>query len=103
MLEPDLAAVPLQRWPVFTPAALELGVRAVFAVPLQIGAIRVGMLLAHRDGPGPLTGGTLTDLLDFAQAATDALLGSAIGASEPQWLAGQPSGTGLRFTRSPGP
>jgi hypothetical protein len=92
VLEPDLAAVPLQRWPVFTPAALELGVRAVFAVPLQIGAIRIGVLLAHRDGPGPLTGGTLTDLLVFAQAATDALLGSAIGVSEPQWLTGQPSG-----------
>jgi hypothetical protein len=67
VLEPDLAAVPLQRWPVFTPAALELDVRAVFAVPLQIGAIRIGVLLAHRDGPGPLTDGTLTDLLVFAR------------------------------------
>ncbi len=92
VLEPDLAAVPVQRWPVFTPAALELGVRAVFAVPLQIGAIRIGVLLAHRDEPGPLAGRTLADLLAFAQAATDALLGSAIGASEPRWLADQPPG-----------
>jgi hypothetical protein len=91
VLEPDLAAVPVQRWPVFTPAALELGVRAVFAVPLQIGAIRIGVLLAHRDKPGPLAGRTLTDLLVFAQAVTGALLGSA-GASEPPWLADQPSG-----------
>ena len=52
VLEPDLQAVPMQRWPVFTPAALELGVRAVFAVPLQIGVIRLGVLLAHRDAPG---------------------------------------------------
>ena len=92
VLEPDLAAVPMRRWPVFTPAALELGVRAVFAVPLQIGAIRVGVLLAHRDEPGRLADRMLADLLVFAQAATDALLGSAIGAAEPRWLAGQSPG-----------
>ena len=33
---------PAQRWPAFTPAALELGVRAVFAGVFQIGAIRLG-------------------------------------------------------------
>jgi len=77
VLEPDLRAVPVQRWPVFTPAALELGVRAVFAVPLRVGAIRVGVLLAQRDAPGPADGGVLTDLLVFAAAATEALLGSA--------------------------
>src|SRR5512132_3773531 len=87
VLEPDLAAVPVHRWPVFTPAALELGIRAVFAVPLQIGTIRIGVLLAHRDKPGPLPGRTLTDLLVFAQAVTGALLGSATGAPEPRWLA----------------
>jgi hypothetical protein len=92
VLEPDLDAVPVQRWPVFTPAALELGVRAVFAVPLQIGAIRVGVLLAQRDAPGLLDGGVLTDLLVFAGAATDALLGSVPGDSGPLWLSGQPSG-----------
>src|SRR6202161_2523869 len=76
VLEPDLGAVPAQRWPVFTPAALDLGVRAVFAVPLQIGAIRVGVLLAQRDAPGLVDGGVLTDMLVFADAATGALLGS---------------------------
>jgi hypothetical protein len=92
VLEPDLGAVPVQRWPVFTPAALELGVRAVFAVPLQIGAIRVGVLVAQRDAPGLMDGGVLTDLLVFAGAATDALLGSVTGSSEPRWLSGQGSG-----------
>jgi hypothetical protein len=92
VLEPDLDAVPVQRWPVFTPAALELGVRAVFAVPLQIGAIRVGVLLAQRDTPGPMTGSVLADMLVFADAATEALLGSVTGSSEPQWLSLQPSG-----------
>jgi hypothetical protein len=44
VLEPDLGSVPAQRWLAFTPAALELGVQAVFAVPLQIGVIRLGFL-----------------------------------------------------------
>ena len=92
VLEPDLDAVPVQRWPVFTPAALELGVRAVFAVPLQIGAIRVGVLFAQRDAPGSMDGGVLTDLLIFAGAATEALLGSVPGGSAPLWLSGQQSG-----------
>jgi hypothetical protein len=82
----------VQRWPVFTSAALELGVRAVFAVPLQIGAIRVGVLVAQRDVPGSMASGVLTDLLVFAGAATEALLGSVTGGSGPLWLSDQPSG-----------
>jgi hypothetical protein len=93
VLEPDLAAVPLPRWPAFTPAALELGVRAVFAVPLQIGAIRLGILQAHRDAAGPLDGGVLVDLLALAGAATDALLAhGADGRGAPDWLPDQPAG-----------
>jgi hypothetical protein len=92
VLEPDLNAVPMQRWPVFTPAALELGVRAVFAVPLQIGVIRLGVLLAHRDAPGVMDDGVLTDMLVFAAAATEALLGPAATGPKPQWLSGQISG-----------
>jgi hypothetical protein len=52
ILEVTGVAVIPQPWPVLTPAALELGVRAVFAVPRQIGAIRRSVLLAHRDVPG---------------------------------------------------
>jgi len=94
VLEPDLATVPARRWPVFTSAALELGVQAVFAVPLRIGSIRVGVLLAHRDAPAPAERdrGVLTDLLAFAHAATDALLGSAAGGSEPRWMSERTSG-----------
>jgi hypothetical protein len=92
VLEPDLEAVPLQRWPVFTPAALELGVRAVFAVPLQIGAIRIGVLMAQRDAPGVMDDGMLSDMLAFAGAATEVLLGPVGTGPEPQWLASQQSG-----------
>jgi hypothetical protein len=93
ILEPDLAAVPPQRWPAFTRAALDLGVRAIFAVPMQIGAIRLGVLLAHRDAPGPMGDGVLADTLAFADAATGALLGPGAGGPDaPPWLSDEPTG-----------
>jgi hypothetical protein len=33
-----------RRWPVFAPAARQAGAAAIFAFPLQIGAIRAGVL-----------------------------------------------------------
>jgi hypothetical protein len=92
VLEPDLAEVPWQRWPVFTAAALDMGVRAVFAVPLQIGAIRLGVLLAHRDVPGPMGADVLADMLVFADAAREALLGPDAAAGASLWLPGDPLG-----------
>jgi hypothetical protein len=60
----------VRRWPVSTPATPELGVRALFAFPLQSGAMRIGILQAHRDAPGSKDGGMLADLLVFAYAGT---------------------------------
>lgn len=37
-----------RRWPVFSPAAVELGVRATFSFPIQSGAIRFGVLDLYR-------------------------------------------------------
>jgi len=54
VLTPDLAAA-LARWPVFAPAAMDLGARALFVFPLRVGAIGVGTMLAHRNAPGALT------------------------------------------------
>jgi hypothetical protein len=92
VLEPDLSEVPWQRWPAFTSAALEMGVRAVFAVPLQIGAIRLGVMLAHRDCSGPMGAGVLADMLVFADAAREALLGPEAGGMTSLWLPGEPPG-----------
>jgi len=69
----DLAAA-AARWPVFAPGAAALGVRAVFALPLRIGAISVGALLAHRATPGPLADGALADAFALADAVTVLLL-----------------------------
>jgi hypothetical protein len=73
VLVSDLARA-VSRWPGFVPAAEELGVRAVFAFPLRIGAISVGVLTAYRAIPGPLADGQLADALALADAVTVVLL-----------------------------
>jgi hypothetical protein len=73
VLVPDLADVQA-RWPAFVPAAAEIGVRAVFAFPLRIGAINVGTLLAHRRSPGALGAERIVDALALADAVTVVLL-----------------------------
>jgi hypothetical protein len=69
----------LARWPVFTPAALDSGARAVFALPLQVGAIRVGVLDLYRSRPGALSPHELADALAFADTAGMLLLDGAAG------------------------
>lgn len=74
VLQPDLALTAPARWPGFAAGALEVGVRAVFAFPLQVGGIRVGVLDLYRDVEGVLTTGELAEALAFADAATSILL-----------------------------
>lgn len=74
VLEPRLADVPATRWSAFSTDAAELGVQAVFVIPLRYGAIMLGMLVLHRDTAGPLTSDELADALTFADAATLTLL-----------------------------
>ena len=69
----------MARWPAFTAFAMDLGVRAMFALPLRIGAISVGTLLAHRSSPGSLRSGQLIDALALADALTVLLLRRATG------------------------
>ncbi len=66
----------LLRWPVFVPAGVTAGARAVFAFPLQVGAIRIGVLDLYRVTPGALPDTELADALVFADALTWLLLGN---------------------------
>jgi ANTAR domain/GAF domain len=70
----------LARWPIFTPAALDSGAVAVFAMPLQVGAIRLGVLDLYRTRPGPLSPHELADALAFADTVGMLLLDGAAGA-----------------------
>lgn len=69
------------RWPVFAPAAVELGARAVFALPLQVGGIHLGVLDLYRKDPGALDSRQFADVLLLADTACALLLdaGTAAG------------------------
>jgi hypothetical protein len=88
ILIPDLAAV-AARWPGFVDAAMAAGARALFALPLQAGAIRVGVLSLYRTRPGSLTPEELANVLVFADIALHMVLDGAAGISRPaqSWLA----------------
>jgi hypothetical protein len=62
------------RWPGFTPAASEVGVRGVFAFPLRMGAARLGVLSLYRTEPGPLDDDQFRDAWVLAEAATVLLM-----------------------------
>lgn len=74
VLVPDLQSVPERRWPALLSAARPHPLRAVFALPLHLGAIRLGALTGHRATPGPLSRRQMSDTLALADAATAILL-----------------------------
>jgi hypothetical protein len=74
VLHPELTASGSVRWPRYGAAALDAGVHAVFAFPLRVGAIRLGVLDLYRDTPGPLNAVELADASAFTDAATVMLL-----------------------------
>ncbi|MDX6363310.1 MAG: hypothetical protein QOC85_2320 [Streptomyces sp.] len=79
VLTPDLLTGALQEnWTVFADAALAAGARAVFALPLQMGAISPGVLDLYANVPTVLDTEELADALAFADLATLLLLDARI-------------------------
>lgn len=74
VLTPDLSEAGRTQWPGYAPAAHEHGVRAVFAFPLQVGAVRLGALDVYRDRVGLLPPPVMTQALTYAEVATTSLL-----------------------------
>lgn len=62
------------RWPGFADEIATAAVGAVFAFPLQTGAIRMGTLTLYRHQPGPLDTHGLGDAAALAEITTTALL-----------------------------
>ncbi len=62
------------RWPGFTPAVADEGVRGVFAFPLRMGAARLGVLTLHTTEAGPLREEQFKDAWVLADAATVLLM-----------------------------
>ena len=75
----------VRRWPAFAPAACQAGAAAIFAFPLQLGAIRTGVMGLYRVRSGPLSALHLGDALTFADTATLLLLD---GQDQPAHAAG---------------
>jgi hypothetical protein len=77
------------RWPAFAPAAVAVGIRAAFGLPLQVGGIRLGVMNLYRSNAGPLDREPLADALTLADAVCTLLLdvrtGEAAGA-DSRWV-----------------
>lgn len=73
-LHPDLMASATTRWVEFGPAATDAGVRAAFAFPLQVGAVRLGCLGMYRPTTGALNREEMSTALAYTDAAIVVLL-----------------------------
>ena len=79
VLTPDLATEGTARWPGYTSTALEAGVAAVFAFPLQVGALCLGVMDVYAAQSGSLTDEQLADALGSARRAVGILLDGGPG------------------------
>jgi len=74
VLVADLRDPTEQRWPAFAGAMLEVGVRAVYALPVAVASSSVGVLDLFRHAAGPLAGEDLAGGLLAAELAALPLL-----------------------------
>lgn len=85
----------LRRWPAFVAAAASCGVCAMFAIPIQVGAIQLGVLDLYRTATGPLTAAQLSEALAFADVACLLMLNGArrvpTEAAESAWQDDDPT------------
>lgn len=61
VLEPDLAGQGERTWPTLAASALDVGMQAVFAFPLQLDDTSFGALDLYRDHPSPLSPEQIAD------------------------------------------
>lgn len=75
----------LQRWPAFGHDVAATQARGAFAFPLQVGAVRLGVLAIYRRERGPLSPEQLGDALAYAEAALVLLLDAKAGIVPHGW------------------
>jgi len=90
VLVPDLSEVGTESWPVFASEVATIPVGAIFAFPLQSGAIRLGVIDLYRVRPGWLSPVELAAALEIVDLATLILLGVQSGGIEDGWLSAMP-------------
>jgi GAF domain-containing protein len=67
-------------WPQFTRAVAQEGIRSIFALPLQLGAIKLGVLVLFREDPGVFEGKELAAALLVAELVANQVLDLQAGA-----------------------
>jgi hypothetical protein len=82
VLVSDLMGEGQARWPGYVSAVRDKGVRAVFALPLHVGAVRLGVLELYGARVRSLSSAELSIALAFTRAATDSLIDSPSGSSD---------------------
>ena len=77
------SAASVARWPAFAPGAVDAGASAVFALPLQLGGIRLGVMDLYRARAGSLDDDQFADALLLADTACAVLLDSVSAGDHP--------------------
>jgi hypothetical protein len=88
VLVANLAGVVGNEWPGYQHAALEKGVAAVFAFPLQLGAVAFGTFELYSDRLGPLSDKDAGSAHRFAEIALEILLDGHLTESDGTLSAG---------------
>ena len=86
VVEEDLAGS--ERWPQFSPVALDRGVRAIYAFPLRLRGTGLGALNLFRYEPGPALAADISAAQAFADMATIGILQQR-ATQDARTLAGQ--------------
>ena len=84
------------RWPVFAADVADSGIGAMYALPLQVGAIRVGVLDLYCDTGESLSGPDFADAVAVSELLTSVLLTADSSGAIPESLGpwwNQPLGT----------
>lgn len=76
VLIPDVHDTIDHRWPIFSTYVRRTSARALYVLPVQLGAIRIGVIDLYRRTPGPLDSGQVSGALRAADTALWALLGT---------------------------
>lgn len=79
VLVPDLPQASVVAWPVFATAVRDLPIGAIFAFPLQAGAIGIGAVDLYRRRPGWLSSDEIAIALEVIDLVTAVLLGLLLG------------------------
>lgn len=79
VLVPDLPQASILDWPMFATAINALPIGAIFAFPLQAGAIGIGAIDLYRRRPGWLSADELHVALEVVDLVTTVLLGLLLG------------------------